>query len=71
MQVMLRYSFRELNLHRVQLNTFSYNERAIRSYLKSGFIIEGRQRGMLLRNGRRWDLVYMSVLRDEWLKHET
>lgn len=71
MQVMLRYGFQELNLYRVQLNVFSYNERAIKSYLKAGFNIEGRQRGMLLRNGQRWDFVYMSILRNEWLKRET
>jgi RimJ/RimL family protein N-acetyltransferase len=67
MRVMLRYGFLELNLQRIQLNAFSYNERAIKSYLKSGFVLEGRMRGMLLRNGKRWDFVYMSVLRDEWL----
>lgn len=66
MRVMLRYGFQELNLYRVQLNAFSYNERAIKSYLKVGFSIEGRQRGMLLRDGQRWDFVYMSVLREEW-----
>ena len=66
MRVMLRYGFQELNLCRIQLNVFSYNERAIKSYLKVGFSIEGEQRGMLLRDGRRWDFVYMSVLREEW-----
>ena len=71
MRVMLRYGFMELNLNRIQLDAFSYNERAIKSYLKAGFVMEGRQRGMLLRNGQRWDFVYMSVLRDEWLKRET
>jgi RimJ/RimL family protein N-acetyltransferase len=66
LRVMLRYGFQELNLYRVQLDTFSYNERAVKSYLKAGFVIEGRQRGMLLRDGQRWDFVYMSVLRAEW-----
>jgi RimJ/RimL family protein N-acetyltransferase len=66
MRVMLRYGFMELNLYRIQLDAFSYNERAIKSYLKAGFVVEGRMRGMLLRDGRRWDFVYMSVLRDEW-----
>ena len=66
LRVMLRYGFNELNLWRVQLNVFSYNERAINTYLKTGFVVEGRQRGMMLREGRRWDFVYMSVLRDEW-----
>lgn len=67
MRVMLRYGFMELNLYRIQLDAFSYNERAIKSYLKAGFVMEGRMRGMLLRDDRRWDFVYMSVLRDEWL----
>jgi RimJ/RimL family protein N-acetyltransferase len=67
MRVMLRYGFQELNLYRIQLNVFSYNERAIKSYLKIGFSNEGRQRGMLLRDGRRWDFIYMSILRDEWM----
>jgi RimJ/RimL family protein N-acetyltransferase len=71
MRVMLRCGFMELNLYRIQLDAFSYNERAIRSYLKAGFVEEGRQRGMLLRDGQHWDLVYMSVLRDEWLKRKT
>ena len=67
MRVMLRYGFMELNLYRIQLDAFSYNERAIKSYLKAGFSVDGRQRGMLRRDGQRWDFVYMSVLRDEWM----
>lgn len=72
MRVLLRYGFMELNLARVQLNTFSYNERAIKSYLKVGFVEEGQMRGMLRRNGQRWDFVYMSILHTEWeaLNHE-
>jgi RimJ/RimL family protein N-acetyltransferase len=70
MRVMLRYGFEELNLYRVQLNVFSYNERAIKSYLKIGFVAEGCQRGMLLREGQRWDFIYMSVLREEWMNND-
>ena len=67
MRLILRYAFRELNLQRVSLNVFDYNPRAIRSYEKLGFIHEGRQRGALRRDGRRYDLVYMGILREEWL----
>ena len=66
MQVMLRYAFTELNLHRVSLNVFEYNTRAIRSYAKTGFREEGRARDFLHRDGRRWDLIYMGLLREEW-----
>jgi RimJ/RimL family protein N-acetyltransferase len=67
MQVILRYAFLELNLRRVSLDTFEYNPRAIRSYEKVGFIHEGRARKFLLREGRRWDLLFMGILREEWL----
>lgn len=67
MRVMLRYAFMELNLRRVGLIVFEYNPRAIRSYEKAGFVHEGRVRGMMLRDGRRWSYLYMGILREEWL----
>jgi len=67
MKIVLRYAFTELNLQRVSLDVFGYNERALRSYQKAGFVIEGRQRQLLLRNGQRFDCIYMGVLRNEWL----
>ncbi len=66
MRIVLRFAFTELNLHRVFLNTFEYNPRAIRSYEKCGFKHEGRMRGVLNREGRRWDLIYMGILKEEW-----
>lgn len=67
MQLILTYAFMELNLHRVSLDVFDYNPRAIHSYEKAGFKHEGRQRGVLLREGKRWDLIFMGILREEWL----
>jgi len=69
MRIMLRYAFTELNLHRVTLNVFGYNERAIRSYEKVGFQFEGRERGALNRDGRRWDIIYMGILKAGWLEN--
>jgi RimJ/RimL family protein N-acetyltransferase len=66
MRVILRYAFTELNLHRVSLNVFEYNPRAVRSYEKVGFKPEGRSRGVLHRAGRRWDLIFMGILFEEW-----
>lgn len=66
MKVILRFAFRELNLYRVNLNVFEYNPRAIHCYEKVGFKHEGRMRDCLNRDGRRWDLVYMGILRSEW-----
>ena len=70
MQLVLRYAFQELNLHRLTLNVFEYNPRAIRSYEKAGFVYEGRVRKFLRRDGQEWDMVHMGILRQEWLARE-
>jgi len=68
MNVILRYAFTEINLKRVTLTVFEYNPRAIRCYEKVGFRHEGRLRRLLNREGRRWDELFMGILREEWLE---
>lgn len=70
MRILLHYAFDELNLRRVTLIVFDYNGRAKRSYEKAGFVVEGRMRGMMLREGKRWDMLFMGVLKDEWQRLE-
>jgi RimJ/RimL family protein N-acetyltransferase len=66
MQLALRFAFSELNLERVSLEAFANNTRAIRSYEKAGFWLEGVQREWVRRDGQRGDVVSMGVLREEW-----
>ena len=70
MKLILRYAFMEVNLRRVTLTVFEYNPRAIRSYEKVGFQHEGRLRKALLRDGKRWDMLYMGILRDDWMERK-
>ena len=65
-QLMLDHAFGTLDLHRIALSVFSFNERALRSYLSCGFVIEGRAREAIWRDGRWWDEVSMSVLKGDW-----
>ena len=65
-ELMLELAFGELGLHRVALAVFEFNQRAIRSYQKAGFRIEGRLRETILRDGRHWDEISMSILEHEW-----
>ena len=67
LMLLLRYAFAELNLARVSLEAFAENARAIRSYQKAGFIQEGVQRQWAQRDGRRIDVVVMSILQEEYL----
>ncbi len=69
MNVLLCYAFCQLNLHRVSLSVFDYNPRAIRSYEKAGFVREGVEPQFLEREGKRFDLILMGILRAEWKDH--
>lgn len=64
----LRFAFLELGLRRVTLTVFEYNPRAVRAYEKAGFRVEGRLRQALQREGRRWDALFMGILKDEWME---
>jgi RimJ/RimL family protein N-acetyltransferase len=63
---LLRLAFDQMNLHRVDLGVFEFNERAIACYRKCGFVEEGRRREAYYQDGRYWDVVRMSVLRREF-----
>jgi len=65
-ELMLEHAFERLGLHRVGLSVFEFNERAIRSYRRVGFVVEGRAREAILRDGRWWDEIQMSILESEW-----
>lgn len=63
---LLRFAFGEMNLNRVWLHVFEFNERAIACYQKCGFREEGRLRQHSYNQGRYWDTVVMGVLREEF-----
>lgn len=63
---LLRFAFDQMNLHRVGLGVFPFNERGMACYLKCGFTEEGRNRENLYRDGRYHDVIRMGILRDEF-----
>jgi RimJ/RimL family protein N-acetyltransferase len=65
-RLMLDHAFGKLGLHRIALFVFEFNERAIRTYKRCGFVIEGRSRESIYRDGRWWDELAMSVLESDW-----
>ncbi len=66
MLTLLRFAFEQMNLHKVTLGAFEFNERGLAMYAKLGFVEEGRLREDLFQDGRYWDLVRMSILRREY-----
>ncbi len=64
--LMLDHAFNTLGIHRVGLSVFAFNERAIRSYRKVGFVAEGQAREAIWRDGAFHDEIQMSILEHEW-----
>lgn len=57
------YAFSTMNLHRVELQVWSYNERAIRAYQHAGFEIEGVRRSASWHSGTYHDVTCMARIR--------
>ena len=64
--LMLRHGFEEMNLHRIHLRVYDYNERGQKSYVRLGFSEEGRLRQAHYRHGAWHDVVLMSILAEEF-----
>ena len=65
-RLMIDHAFYGLGLHRIALTVFAFNERAVRTYKSVGFVVEGRAREAIWREGRWWDEIAMSVLDSDW-----
>ncbi|MCJ8056013.1 GNAT family N-acetyltransferase [Shinella curvata] len=50
-------------MERLELNVYTWNTPAIRTYERSGFVLEGVRRASALVDGTRWDTAMMSLLR--------
>ena len=66
MRTFLRFAFEEMNLNRIELEVFEYNERAIAAYRKCGFVEEARLRLAHFSDGSFHDALIMAVLRREF-----
>ena len=66
MNALLDFGFGQLRLERIWLEVYDYNERARKSYEKSGYVVEGTLRHSNYRAGKFHDVQLMAILRDEW-----
>ncbi|GLP65685.1 MULTISPECIES: GNAT family protein [unclassified Streptomyces] len=65
-RLIVGYGFERLGLHRISLEAYGYNARALRVYEKVGFTVEGIRREVEFRHGEWVDEVLMAVLDHEW-----
>ncbi len=60
-----RHLIRDLNFHRVELECYGYNERAVHHFERAGFIREGVKRKAYWRNGEWVDGVLFALVRED------
>jgi RimJ/RimL family protein N-acetyltransferase len=65
-RLIVGHGFEQLGLHRIQLEAYGHNHRALRVYEKAGFVVEGVRREADLRDGVWVDEVIMAILDREW-----
>jgi RimJ/RimL family protein N-acetyltransferase len=68
LRLVLRFAFDELNLYRLTAFVPEYNLVALHVFTQAGFLEEVRRRQAVNRGGRRWDLLHLGILREEWYR---
>ncbi|HEX7153892.1 MAG TPA: GNAT family protein [Thermoanaerobaculia bacterium] len=63
-QTLVRFAFEEMNLQKLRINVFDYNDRAKHILETHGFVQEGRLQRDFYREGTYHDIVIFSVFKD-------
>ncbi|AGK98072.1 acetyltransferase, ribosomal protein N-acetylase [Clostridium pasteurianum BC1] len=61
MKVLMKFIFEDMNINKIRLNTFSFNERAKKCYEKCGFEVEGILKNEIFKEGKYYDEIIMSA----------
>jgi Acetyltransferases, including N-acetylases of ribosomal proteins len=64
MQVLCRFCFEEMNLHKIKLSVLAFNEPALKCYEKCGFKREGLLKNEIFRQGKYHDVVVLGQIRE-------
>jgi RimJ/RimL family protein N-acetyltransferase len=62
MDWLIAFAFDDLDLHRLELVAFAFNEPALRCYKRAGFREEGLARDARKASDGYWDLIHMGLL---------
>jgi RimJ/RimL family protein N-acetyltransferase len=63
-RTLVRFAFEEMNLQKLRIDIFDYNDRAKHVLETQGFVQEGRLRREFYRDGTYHDIVILSTFRD-------
>jgi len=65
-RLVLEWAFTIIGLHNVMLESYEFNEQAIRAYQRAGFRVIGTRRDSVRALGRRWDSILMDATAEEF-----
>ena len=71
MRTLLQHQFTDLTLERVYLSVYDFNDRAIASYRKCGYRVDGVRRNVALVDGQWCDSIEMSITASDFCKQLT
>jgi len=60
------WAFKFANVHKVEIQASSYNERARHLYQKLGFNLEGNKREVVYFDRKYYDVIEFGMLESEW-----
>ena len=66
LNLLLKFGFESRNYNNISLRVMSFNERAIACYEKVGFKRQGLYREAIIRGNKKYDMIYMDILADEY-----
>jgi len=66
MKVLVKFIFEQMNIHKIKLEVYSFNQRAQKCYEKVGFKKEAVLKDEIFRNGQYHDIICMSMFKEEY-----
>ena len=69
--LMIDYAFDKLGMHKVTAEVLSENLPSIAMFKKCGFSVDGCLRDDIFKNERYYDVLSMSILKEEFLQNKT
>lgn len=70
MRMRTEFAFRQLNLRKLRSGYYEGNEASARAQAACGYVVVGRHREEMFRDGRWHDLILTELMRSEWEKNQ-
>lgn len=59
-------AFEKFGIEKLNCEVISFNDRVVKLHQKFGFQIEGTRREHVIRDGEKFDAVFLGITKDEW-----